>query len=211
MSARGTHVRLAVRSVAKRWGPGSELRAVTFDVAAGSLVAVRGRSGSGKSTLLAVLAGWCRPDTGSVELDGVEVDLASQPWGRIAVVPQVMALVPELTVGENVGLGLGLEPSDVRSARIDEVLASLGLDAVSDRFPDEVSMGQQQRTAVARAVVGGPSVVLADEPTSHQDREHADAVVSVLRAAAALGSAVLVSSHDEAFTEAANAVVDLDV
>ena len=208
MSVGFPSARLAVRGVEKRWGDAVGLRAVTFDVEAGAMVAVRGRSGSGKSTLLAVLAGWCRPDGGEVLFDGAVVDLAAQPWTRVAVVPQVLALVNELTVRENVALALA---DTLPARRLDDVLVALDLVDIERRFPEEVSMGQQQRAAVGRAIVGSPVLVLADEPTSHQDRDHAIAVVAALRDAGRQGSAVVVASHDPAVVESADHVIDLDV
>ena len=208
-------IRLRVDSVGKRWSAGSALRPVSFDVSAGELVVVRGRSGSGKSTLLAILAGWCAADTGQVFVDGEARPLERQPWSVTAVVPQVLALVPELTLQENVASVLDApERRSIRrpgAARVDELFAALDLTELARRFPAEVSMGQQQRTAVARAVAVDAAVVLADEPTSHQDRDHADSVVAALRAAAERRSAVVVASHDAAVVAAAHTVVDLDV
>jgi putative ABC transport system ATP-binding protein len=201
---------LAAHGIEKWWSPDAGLRPVSFEIATGEVVVVRGRSGSGKSTLLSLLAGWTRPDRGElVWCDSLAV--SPRPWSGIAVVPQVLALVPELTVRENVEIALGRAGTD-RSERIDRVnstLRRLDLFDLCDRFPDEISMGQQQRTAIARAVVGAPVLVLADEPTSHQDPHHVEAVVSVLRDAASSGSAVLVATHEPAVVDAASTHIDL--
>ena len=183
-------------------------------VAAGALAVVRGRSGSGKSTLLAVVAGWCPPDAGTVRIDGHQVsaaDLARSSWQRVAVVPQVLALVPELTVSENVEVAATGRSRRDRRSRAGAVLERLDLSALADRFPGEVSMGQQQRVAVARAVIAAPAVVLADEPTSHQDPDHAAVVIAALLGCAAEGSAVLVASHDEQVARAASQIIELEL
>lgn len=203
---------IAVTGLSKRWTDASGLAAVTFAVAAGELVVVQGRSGSGKSTLLALLAGWCTPDSGAIAIAGRARGAGDQSWFEVAVVPQVLALVPELTVRENVldVVGVGSGPSVAMAAHLDSTLARLGLTALANRFPTELSMGQQQRVAVARAVIGDPAVILADEPTSHQDRGHVHAVVAVLLDAAARGAAVLVASHDHALAAVGQRLVELE-
>jgi ABC-type lipoprotein export system ATPase subunit len=205
---------LTVRDLEKWWDEASGLRPISFSMRAGEVVVVRGRSGSGKSTLLAVLAGWCEADGGTFAIAG-----SSHPdesWATVAVVPQVLALVPELTVRENVAEALSAvrAPSGDRAttrARVQQVLDDLALDELADRPPVDTSMGQQQRAAVARAVVGHAVLVLADEPTSHQDPGHVELVVAALVAAAARGSAVLIASHEEVVAAAADRVIDLAV
>jgi len=205
---------LTVRDLEKWWDEASGLRPISFSMRAGEVVVVRGRSGSGKSTLLAVLAGWCEADGGTFTIAG-----SSHPdesWATVAVVPQVLALVPELTVRENVAEALSAVrgPSGDRAttrARVQQVLDELALDELADRPPVDTSMGQQQRAAVARAVVGHAVLVLADEPTSHQDPGHVELVVAALVAAAARGSAVLIASHEEVVAAAADRVIDLAV
>lgn len=213
-SATTSHARLGVDAVAKWWTSGSGLRPVSFEVAAGELAVVRGRSGSGKSTLLAIVAGWCPPDAGTVRIDGQEMSgsaLARTSWQRVAVVPQVLALVPELTLSENLEVAVAGRSRREQRSLACTVLERLDLSVLADRFPSEVSMGQQQRAAVARAVVAAPAVVLADEPTSHQDPEHASLVIAALLACAAGGSAVLVASHDEQVSRAASLTVELQL
>ena len=194
----------------KWWTPESGLRPLSFELAAGEFVVVRGRSGSGKSTLLALLAGWTAPDRGSI-IRSTGLDAIADTWRGIAVVPQVLALVPELTVAENVELAArGATSTRAESAeRTAAVLAALDLTDLAARSPAETSLGQQQRTAVARAAVGSPLLLLVDEPTSHQDPHHVDAVLEVLQAAADSGSAVLVATHEEAVVAAATRVIDL--
>jgi putative ABC transport system ATP-binding protein len=198
--------RVQVIGVAKRWADGSGLLPTSFEAAAGQIVVVRGRSGSGKSTLLAILAGLCEPDEGSVVLDGVERDGAIPSWRDLTFVPQTFALASELTVLENVlDVGSQLEPAEV-----DQLLVDLSLRHLAGSPPDEISMGERQRCAVARALVTRPRVVLADEPTSHQDSVHAEAVLRCLCAAAESGSTVVVATHDPDVVRSASVVVDLE-
>jgi putative ABC transport system ATP-binding protein len=181
---------------------------ITLELRAGELVALIGPSGSGKTTLLNLLIGWEEPDAGAIEwAPGLE---AASDWQRAAVVPQRMGLLPELTIGENVELPLRLaEGPGAGRDRSAQVLAELGLDHLAGRLVDEASLGEQQRTALARALVADPHVLLADEPTGHQDEAWVAGVLSALRAHRERGMAALVASHDPEVREAADRVVTL--
>jgi putative ABC transport system ATP-binding protein len=199
--------RLRVVGLCKRWDEFSGLRPVSFTVARGELLVVSGRSGGGKSTLLALLAGWCEADSGVIVMPaGVD----RETWSSLAVVPQVMALVPELTIEENIAEGFsGMPIDDSVRGRMADVMTALDLVELADRMPGDTSMGQRQRTAIARSVVARPAVVLIDEPTSHQDPQHAGQVIEVLRTVAREGAVVLVASHDAAVAAAADRLIDL--
>lgn len=178
------------------------LRGLELRVAAGELVTVSGRSGSGKSALLALLCGFDSPDAGKVLLDGVPIADAP-PWHTCAVLPQALGLANELTIAENVALPLRLR-SDIPKpsaedihARVTELLDDLGIGDLGDRYPLEVSFGQQQRVALARAVSGRPRVLLTDEPTAHLDAGSAPRVLRLLRRCAGEGAAVIVATHDD--------------
>jgi putative ABC transport system ATP-binding protein len=208
---------LAANGLAKHWGESSGLAPLSFALQASEVVVVRGRSGSGKSTLLALLAGWCAPDGGSVDRFGDwALEDAWRSWRHTTVVPQVLAPVPELSVTENIGhvLALAGVRRPARSAPVAALVERLDLQPEADRLPRETSVGQQQRLAVARALVAAfagppPTLVLADEPTSHQDAGHAGAVLDAFRDVAALGAAVLMTSHDDAVAAAADRVIEL--
>ena len=167
-----------------------------LEVMPGELLAVVGPTDVGKTALLHVLAGVTPPDAGRVWTHD-----AAGPLGGAALVPQSIALVDELTVAENVALA-ALISSGRPVAGLDELLASLGLDRLRARMADEISVGERQRTMVARAVAGAPSLVLADEPTAHQDQRHADAVLAQLRAVADRGGACVVASRSPATASA---------
>ena len=170
----------------------------------GELVVVRGRSGSGKSTLLALVAGLCVPDVGEVSVGGTRPRV-NMPWSQLAIVPQVLALAAELSVRENITESAPKESA----ARIDELLELLDIADLAWRTITEISMGQQQRVAVARAIAVTPDLLLADEPTSFQDGAHTSVVVAALRHAAAGGAGVLVATHDPAMIAAADRVLEV--
>lgn len=174
------------------------LRGLDLSVDAGELVTVSGRSGSGKSALLALLGGFDSPDSGRVLLAGAPID-GAPPWHTCAVLPQALGLAAELTVAENVALPLRLRPgTDVVADRVTRLLDALDVGQLADRYPAEVSFGQQQRVALARAVSGRPKVLLTDEPTAHLDAGSTPAVLDMLRRCADEGAAVIVATHDDA-------------
>ena len=187
------------------FGAAVVLDAVDVRVDPGEVVAVMGPSGSGKSTLLHVLAGLLRPDSGVVELDGRRIDhlpdrqRSDLRLHRMGFVFQFGDLVPELTLAENVALPVRLTGATRGSARDQamEILERLGVADVAHRRVSEVSGGQAQRAAVARALVHSPAVVLADEPTGALDTVTGELVLEALVGAAAeRGAAVLLVTHE---------------
>jgi ABC-type multidrug transport system ATPase subunit len=203
----------AATDLAKRYSDGAGLQPFSFTMSASELIVVRGRSGSGKSTLLALLAGWLAPDGGEL--------LRLGPWGEggidrtwkgTAILPQVIAPIAELTMTENVALamrlsGMARRPAD---ARAHEVLAALDLTDEADRAASDASLGQQQRMGLARAAVIDPIVLLADEPTSHQDAGHIVTVLELMRSMVDRGSCIVVATHDHAVADVADRIFDLD-
>ena len=192
---------LRIEDVSRTYEHGAEVvhavDGVSVDVREGELVGLVGRSGSGKTTLLNLAAGWERPDRGRIEHpDGV-----SDPprWREVAIVPQQLGLLEELSVRENVAhpakLGGVLDELD---ERIDELLETLGLAHLAERRPSETSVGEQQRTAIARALLLRPRIVIADEPSGHQDRGWTERVFAALRDACDAGAACLMATHDDA-------------
>lgn len=196
---------LAGHHLRHAYGTAQVLDDVDFAVAAGEVVAVMGPSGSGKSTLLHLLAGLLRPDGGRVELEGTRIDTLSERrrsdlrLRHTGFVFQFGDLVPELTLRENSELPLRLlgHGPAVTRARAAEMLDRLGVAEVADRRVSEVSGGQAQRAAVARALVHSPGVVLADEPTGSLDTVTGELVLEALvDAAAAQGTAVVLVTHE---------------
>jgi ABC-type lipoprotein export system ATPase subunit len=188
---------LAARDVRYHVGGRAVLNDVTIEAVAAEPLAVMGASGAGKSTLLAVLGGLLVPDAGAATLDGRPVH---EPGVRpgIGLVLQNYGLVDVFTAWENVAIALqarGVACSEV-VARTSAQLAAVGLTDVADQPADTLSGGQRQRVAVARALVGEPTVVLADEPTAELDAENRAIVLDRLLAAADSGAIVVVASHD---------------
>jgi ABC-type lipoprotein export system ATPase subunit len=179
---------LRVDGVSKRYRGTRAVDEAALELRAGETGVVLGRSGSGKSTLLMVLGGWLEPDAGAIEGPGTG-------WAQTGYVPQRFGLLPELSIAENVALPAlvaGVQPDTVA------LLAQLGLTSVRDHLPDAASIGQQQRAALARALALRPTLLLADEPTSHQDARSAELVWAAIDHARAQGAACLVATHDTA-------------
>ncbi len=202
---------VSARGLVKTYGRGRAARRVLdgadIDARAGELVAVVGRSGSGKSTLLHVLGGLDRPEAGTIEVAGERIDgrperqVTSVRRRKVGFVFQFFHLIPELTGEENVLLPARLPgPRNGALARGRELIAGLGLTDAAKRLPHELSGGEQQRLAVARALVNDPRLILADEPTGNLDEESGHEVLRLLREIADDGRAVVLVTHD---TEAA--------
>jgi ABC-type lipoprotein export system ATPase subunit len=172
-------------------------------VFAAARIALMGPSGSGKSTLLHLMAGLDQPTTGEVCWPAIGPQPALRP-GPVAIVFQGPSLLPPLTVVENVALPLVLGGTTHADARglAQEALELLDLAQLADKLPEEVSGGQAQRVAVARALAGDARLILADEPTGQLDHANGAVVVDVLLAAAEhSGAALVVSTHDPAVAD----------
>jgi putative ABC transport system ATP-binding protein len=183
----------------------------------GELVAVMGPSGSGKSTLLSLVGGLDRPTSGQVIVDGT--DLGALSTGGLALlrrrtvgyVFQELNLLAGLTAAENVSLPLeldGTSPGPARRAAVD-ALGRVGLAHLADRFPDDLSGGEQQRVAIARAIVGDRRILLADEPTGALDSLNGEGVMRLLRLHCEGGGSGLLVTHDAAHAAWADRVVFL--
>jgi ABC-type lipoprotein export system ATPase subunit len=193
---------LRCEGVARTYGAGPTatvaLQATDCEVFAGQQVALVGPSGSGKSTLIHLMAGLDDPTVGTVSWPAIGTRDELRP-GRVAVIFQGPSLLPPLTVLENISLPLvigGMTDRDAKDVGR-SALRTLDLEELADKLPEEISGGQAQRAAVARALAGEPSLILADEPTGQLDRTNGAAVVDVLLAASEhAGSALVVSTHD---------------
>jgi ABC-type lipoprotein export system ATPase subunit len=214
-------VLVRVRGLAKTYGEGHAavrvLDGADLDVQRGEFVAIVGRSGSGKSTLLHLLGGLDRADAGEIVLAGTRIDRLDQRGltdlrrHRVGFVFQAFHLLPELSAIENVLLPARLARDGVEAApRAAELLERLGLAGIARRLPSELSGGEQQRLAVARALVNDPALLLADEPTGNLDEESGAAVVELLRRAADGERAVVLVTHDRAATSLADRVLRLE-
>ncbi len=180
---------LQVRGVSKRYGQRTVLDDVSFSVAPGERVALTGPSGSGKTTLLNCLGGVDRPDAGEVCLGEQTINhldseaLADLRRRRVGTVFQFFHLLPTLTAAENIELPLQLNGVSARerTERVNTLLEQVGLGGRGDAFPAQLSGGEQQRVAVARALVHAPAVLLADEPTGNLDSANGAIILELLR------------------------------
>lgn len=197
---------LSGAGLVKSYGRTTVLHEASLEVDRGESVAVMGPSGSGKSTLLYCLSGVVTPDRGNVVFDGVRVDALSDARraelrrSDFGFVFQFPGLLPELSADENVALPLMLAGVHRRDAvtRARELFPVLGLEGLERRRPGELSGGQAQRVGIARAIILGPAVVFADEPTGALDTETGDAVMSLLVSTVLdRRSALVVVTHDE--------------
>jgi ABC-type lipoprotein export system ATPase subunit len=211
---------VSARGLVRTFGTGRAARRVLdgcdLDVGAGEIVVVLGRSGSGKSTLLHVLGGLDRPEAGTVEVGGEaltgagEKRLSELRRRRIGFVFQFFHLLPELTGEANVLLAArvrGAHPE--AAARGRALIDRLGLEPVAAALPHQLSGGEQQRFAIARALVNDPALLLADEPTGNLDVEAGAAVLQLLRELAAEGRAVVLVTHEPAAAGIADRVLRL--
>lgn len=203
----GPGVILAGRGLCYSRGGLHILADVDVTVRHGERLAVVGPSGSGKTTLLTLLAGVQRADRGQVTFDGTGLD---GPTPEVSLVLQGYGLLPLLTAAENVEVAWRAagHPAAEAPGRAAEVLAAMGLEEQADQLVQEMSGGQQQRAAIARAISLRPQVLLADEPTAEQDPSHRQLVVERLLEAAGDGALVL-ATHDPRTAEACDRVVHL--
>ena len=207
---------LRVAGVTHRLGPtGSPpvLHDIDLELGVAEFVALAGRSGSGKSTLCHLIAGLGRPTSGRILVCGRPADQVAD-WATVALLPQRLALVEELSVLENAVLPAGLRAS-TGPARSDRrelcalLLETLDLTHLSARLASQTSLGEQQRTALARALVLQPRLAVLDEPTGHQDDENVDRVLAAIALVREGGTAILVASHDERVLDTADRVIPL--
>jgi lipoprotein-releasing system ATP-binding protein len=195
------------------------LRGVDLAVAAGEFVAIVGASGCGKSTLLHLLGALDRPTGGEVALEGRRyrdldpLELAALRNQRIGFVFQFHHLLRDFTARENVMMPLLIagRPEPSAMSRADQLLSALGLAGRAGHYPAQLSGGEQQRTAVARALAAAPSVVLADEPSGNLDPDNADRLHAVLASLrSGFGTALVVATHNRALAERADRILRLE-
>ena len=178
---------------------------VSLTAETAALVVLSGRSGSAKTTLLHLMAGVRRPTRGSVVvLERPATDL--HDWSLVSLTPQHSTVAGALSVRENV-----LLPAALRGQDVDEALiADLGLDAIADQPATGTSLGEQQRTGIARGLLLHPRVALLAEPTSHQDDENVERVLELLLRARSGGSTLVVATHDPRVSAVADVVIHLE-
>ena len=195
---------IRLKDVEKTYENGTKaLQGISFTIEDGEFVFIMGRSGSGKSTIIKLLTGEVIPTAGRVMVNGFSMSRISDrqiPYMRrtIGVIFQDFRLIPKKTVFDNLSLAMravGATPRDIRT-RIPYVLELVGLKGMEDRYPDELSGGEQQRVAIARALVNNPSTIVADEPTGNLDPNRSLEIMTLLERINALGTTVVVVTHE---------------
>ena len=195
---------IRLKDVEKTYENGTEaLQGISFTIEDGEFVFLVGPSGSGKSTIIKLLTGEVIPTAGRVMVNGFSMSRISDrqiPYMRrtIGVIFQDIRLIPKKTVFDNLSLAMravGATPRDIRT-RIPYVLELVGLKGMEDRYPDELSGGEQQRVAIARALVNNPSTIVADEPTGNLDPNRSLEIMTLLERINALGTTVVVVTHE---------------
>ena len=195
---------IRLKDVEKTYENGTEaLQGISFTIEDGEFVFLVGPSGSGKSTIIKLLTGEVIPTAGRVMVNGFSMSRISDrqiPYMRrtIGVIFQDFRLIPKKTVFDNLSLAMravGATPRDI-CTRIPYVLELVGLKGMEDRYPDELSGGEQQRVAIARALVNNPSTIVADEPTGNLDPNRSLEIMTLLERINALGTTVVVVTHE---------------
>ena len=195
---------IRLKDVEKTYENGTEaLQGISFTIEDGEFVFLVGPSGSGKSTIIKLLTGEVIPTAGRVMVNGFSMSRISDRQihymrRTIGVIFQDFRLIPKKTVFDNLSLAMravGATPRDIRT-RIPYVLELVGLKGMEDRYPDELSGGEQQRVAIARALVNNPSTIVADEPTGNLDPNRSLEIMTLLERINALGTTVVVVTHE---------------
>lgn len=213
---------IQVKSISKRFTvagqPFFALNDVSFEISEGDFVCIAGTSGSGKTTLLNIMAGILSPTTGAVLFRDKNIHLMSDRelsnfrGTELGFVYQSFNLIPRLTVAENIRapLHFGKKPVPAAEKRIAAILETVGIPEKANEYPHQLSGGQLQRAAIARALVRTPSLLLADEPTGNLDAETGLEIISLFKQLNAGGTTILVVSHDQRFFKAATRTLVLD-
>lgn len=195
---------IVFENVTKKYGQRKVLDDLSFKIDGGEMVAVAGPSGAGKSTLISALIGAAKVDNGKIMVDDFNVARMNlngiQSYRRmIGIVFQDYKLLPKKTVFENVAFALEVcnYPKNVVNERTAAVLKLTGLSELRNHFPRELSGGESQRTAIARALVHDPDLLIADEPTGNLDNENAEAILELLRRINKNGATVIIATHNQ--------------
>ena len=212
---------LELDDLVKYYGSGENLvRAVdhtSLVVERGKFTTIVGRSGSGKSTLLHLIGGLDRPDKGRVLIEGKDIfslkeeELARFRRRKIGFIFQDYNLIPSLNVWENIVLPLGLDDRKVNRDEVEQIMEKIGLGDKKEAMPNVLSGGQKQRTAIARALVTRPALILADEPTGNLDSQTELEVMSLLKSCVRdFGQTLIMITHDEIIAQMADRVIVIE-
>ena len=206
-----------VKNLKKSFGDVHVLKGITTHVNKGECICIIGPSGSGKSTLMHLIGGLDRPDSGKVWIDGTDIysrkddKLAQFRRKKIGFIFQDFNLIPSLNVWENIVLPLGLDNRKVKPREVEDILKKIGLQDKKDAMPSALSGGQKQRTAIARALVTRPAIILADEPTGNLDSQTELEVMSLLKSCVSdFGQTLIMITHDETIAQMAYEMIIIE-
>ena len=206
-----------MKHIKKSFGSLEVLKDISLSVEEGEVLSIIGPSGSGKSTLLHLIGGLDRPDSGKVWIDGTDIysrkddKLAQFRRKKIGFIFQDFNLIPSLNVWENIVLPLGLDNRKVKPREVEDILKKIGLQDKKDAMPSALSGGQKQRTAIARALVTRPAIILADEPTGNLDSQTELEVMSLLKSCVSdFGQTLIMITHDETIAQMADEMIIIE-
>ena len=204
---------VALSGVVKSYGTTSVLTGIDLDIAKGELIVLLGPSGSGKTTLLNLIAGIDTANSGEILVLGknlsemTDLELTEYRRDSVGYIFQFYNLLPNLTVMENASLGLELKGEELDYARI--ILDKVGLEDKSQRFPAQLSGGEQQRVAIARAMAKSPALIVADEPTGNLDKNNSQSVRSLFKEISN-DATIIIATHDNDYLEIADKAYELN-
>ena len=204
---------VALSGVVKSYGTTSVLTGIDLDIAKGELIVLLGPSGSGKTTLLNLIAGIDTANSGEILVLGknlsemTDLELTEYRRDSVGYIFQFYNLLPNLTVMENASLGLELKGEELDYARI--ILDKVGLEDKSQRFPAQLSGGEQQRVAIARAMAKTPALIVADEPTGNLDKNNSQSVRNLFKEISN-DATIIIATHDNDYLEIANKAYELN-
>ena len=192
------------------------IKACDVTIKKGEFVAIIGKSGSGKSTLLRILAGMDKPDSGEVNIDGENINkfkdrqLAKFRRNKIGYVYQDYSLLPEFTAYENIVMATLLDGKKPDKERVYQILDDLEIDHCKNKYPHQMSGGEQQRVAIARALYTAPAIIFADEPTGNLDAASAKGVADILTMASEkYNQTIVMVTHDKQMSEYADRIISI--
>ena len=194
------------------------LHGVNLSIDEGEFVAIVGKSGCGKTTLINILTGIDRPTSGEVDVDGTQVhkldegQLATWRGANIGIVFQFFQLLPTLTIFENIRLPMdfcGMYTPNERGERAMELLQKVGIEGLAHQIPSQLSGGQQQSAAIARALANDPKIIATDEPTGNLDSRSSEHIFELLTRLTENGKTVLMVTHNDELAQRANRVITL--
>ena len=211
---------LELKNISKSYGAQLILNNINLQVQDNQLVSILGPSGSGKSTLLQIIGLLLKPDSGSIDLNGIQYgnlkdkELAQFRNSKLGFVFQFHNLLGEFTCAENVKMPLFIRETkltDEQENYYEEIVMHLGINQLMNKFPSQLSGGEQQRVAVARALINKPSVLLADEPTGNLDNKNAESLYDMfLKLKETYGQQIIMVTHNETLTKQSDQVIYLN-